>query len=173
MEMDMSVQWYYFTLSGGLNANRLPPVGSRPFLEATSWLQPALLDALNRSFHAWGAAHLSPGIVTPERIWITVDGTVAFQFAKNQRPAAQSAVGAQAGLAAWLVLLDRYVDREELLSQARKQWSVNELVGTLPFITPPLLPHSLLQLSPNNWEHVARALAKVVVNAKGERAMQQ
>jgi hypothetical protein len=173
MEMDMSVQWYYFTPSGGLNANKLPPVGSRPFLEATSWLQPALLDALNRSFHAWGAAHLSPGIVTPERIWITVDGTVAFQFTKNQRPAAQSAVGAQAGLAAWLVLLDRYIDTDELLSQTSKQWSVSELVGTLPFITPPLLPLSLLQLSPDNWEQVARALAKVVVNAKGQRVVEQ
>jgi hypothetical protein len=173
MEMDMTIQWYYFTPSGGLSENRLPPAGSRPFLEAIAWVQPALLEPLNRSFHAWGAAHLSPGIVIAERIWITPDGTVAFQFEKTQRPAAQSAVGAQAGLAAWLVLLDKCIDTEVLLTYASRQWPARDLVGALPFTTPALLPAPLLQLPPNNWERVAKAVAKTVVNHKDERIISQ
>lgn len=160
----MNAQWYYFTSGRELAVTDEPPKESRAFLLATEWLQPSRLAELHRGFQAWGMASRSPGLVTPDRIWLFPDGGVSFRFARGEQPAVQSAVGAHAGLAAWLVLLDKYVETSVVLTSARAVWSAVELVGALAFATPALLPAPLLALPPNNWERTARALARVVAN---------
>lgn len=155
----MTSQWYYFTASQGLTATSSPPLQSRPLAQATQWIVPQRLEALHRSFSAWGFANRSPGIVSPERIWLTETGLVAFHFKHREQPAQQSAVGGYAGIAAWLVLLSKYTDLSAVLRSADAVWSTNELAGALAFTTPALLPVGVLRVAPANWEAVAAALA--------------
>jgi hypothetical protein len=164
MEMDMNGQWYYFTTSQGLTATGAPPTGSRPFRSAVERIEPASLPQWHRSVQAWGKANRSPGLVTPERIWLAPDGIVAFHFARGEQPPIQSAVGSHAGLAAWLVLLDKYVATGTVIESASAVWSTADLAGALAFTAPALLPASLLTMPPQNWERLARALAHVIAD---------
>jgi hypothetical protein len=167
--MGMNGKWYYFTPANDLMATESPPPESKSFAMATHWIAPSTLEPLHRSFAAWGAAHRSPGLVTPERIWLTTMGTVAFHFERNAQPAPQSTVGAHAGMAAWLVLLAKYTEMSAVIESAGKVWSINDLAGALAFTTPALLPQNVLTLSPNNWESVARALAADITQNRAEQ----
>lgn len=160
----MSAQWYYFSPSGGLTGLQSPPPGSRPLLMATEWLLPPLISDLHKNFHAWNVAGLSPGVIVPERIWLQTDGSLAFSFTGDEAPRPQSPVGACAGLAAWLVLLDKWMETFVVIARARSVWTVSELAGALSFTSPALLPEPVLSLQPNNWERVARALAAAVAD---------
>jgi hypothetical protein len=164
MEMDMSGQWYYFMTGQGLTATSAPPKGSRPFRAAIEWIEPSSLPQWHRSFQAWGKASRSPGLVSPERIWLAADKIVAFHFRGKERPTIQPAVGSHAGLAAWLVLLDKYVETGVVLESAATVWSTADLAGALAFTAPALLPASLLTMPPQNWERLARALAHQIAN---------
>jgi hypothetical protein len=168
----MNEQWYYFTTNQGLTATGRPPAGSRPIMQMTMELGTQDRFPFHRSFAAWGVAQRSPGIVIPKRIWLGQDGTVIFRFDEGTQPKLQSAVGAHAGLAAWLVLLDKFVETPTLLAEARQVWSVNDLAGALAFITPAFLPRPLLSLVPDNWERVARSLSALVANGAGQQADQ-
>lgn len=165
----MSGQWYYFTTNQGLTATAAPPNESKPFRSAVEWIEPANLPQWHRSFQAWGDAHLSPGLVIPQRIWLAPDGVIAFHFGKDERPITQSAVGSHAGLAAWLVLLDKYIDTKQVIESACTVWSTVDLAGALAFTAPALLPAPLLTLSPQNWERLARALAQAVASRSLQR----
>jgi hypothetical protein len=157
--MDMSGSWYYFTTNQRMTATDAPPKESRPFRAAVEWIEPATLAQWHRSFQAWGKANRSPGLVTPERIWLASEGIVAFHFAQGEQPAIQSAVGGHAGLAAWLVLLDKSIETQIVLESAGTVWPMTDLAGALAFTAPALLPASLLTMPPQNWERLARALA--------------
>lgn len=160
----MSGQWYYFTTSQGLTATDAPPKGSRPFRAAAEWITPASLPQWHRSFQAWGQANRSPGLISPERIWLAPEEILAFHFSGKERPAIQSAVGSHAGLAAWLVLLDKYTETRTVLESAAAVWPAADLAGALAFTAPALLPASLLTMPPQNWERLARALAHYIAS---------
>jgi hypothetical protein len=160
--MDMSGQWYYFSENQGLTATSTPPKESKPFRSAIEWLDPAHLAQWHRSFQMWRDANRSPGLVIPDRLWLTPDGAVIFYFDKDGQPAIQSEVGSHAGLAAWLVLLDKFVETQSVLESASTVWSTADLGGALAFTAPALLPAPLLLMAPQNWERLARALAHVI-----------
>ncbi|MBX3000550.1 MAG: hypothetical protein KF893_18665 [Caldilineaceae bacterium] len=160
----MSGSWYYFTPSQGITATSAPPKEGRPFRSAVKWIEPATLPQWHRGFQAWGKANRSPGLVTPERIWLAPEGIVAFHFTKGEQPAIQSAVGGHAGLAAWLVLLDKSIETQTVLDSAGAVWPSADLAGALAFTAPALLPASLLTMPPQNWERLARALAHRIAN---------
>ncbi len=163
----MTATWYAINANGELDQQSQPPQGGRTIMAASEWLQPTLLTALHQSFRAWGMASLSPGVVTPERIWITPAGRVVFQFANGTKPTPQSSVGAQAGLSAWLVLLDKYLKPPIVVNTAAAIWPKSDLAGALIFTTPGLLPKVLVRLPPDNWERVARALAAAIIAPTG------
>ena len=160
----MSPLWYAVDEKGALQQTSTPPAGSRPLAEATALLLPPLITALHRSFRAWQVAALSPGPVTADRLWIDPAGGLAVRFADGRRPQTLYPVGAQAGLAAWLVLLDKWVETFVVIARARSLWTTGELAGALSFTTPALLPSALTRQPPDNWERVALALARAVAD---------
>lgn len=149
---------------GVLKQTGRPPADSRPLAEAAELLLPPLITALHHSFCLWQMAHLSPGPLTPARIWINPAGGLAVRFANGQRPQTLYPVAAQAGLAAWLVLLDKWVETFVVIARARSVWTTGELAGALSFTTPSLLPAALVQQPPDNWMRVAAALARAVAD---------
>ncbi len=140
------------------------PEHSRPIPAAVEWLRPALISDLHRGFARWTVANMSPGALTPQRLWIDRAGLVAVRFASGA-PSPRPAVGACEALAQWFVLLDKWMETYVVLARARSVWSVAELAGALPFTTPCLLPRSLARIPPNNWERVARGLAAIVIDS--------
>ncbi|MBX3054481.1 MAG: hypothetical protein KF753_23615 [Caldilineaceae bacterium] len=154
--------WSTVDAQGTLRQTGAPPAESRPFLQATGLLLPPLISELHQSFHAWQVAGLAPGPVTLERLWITPAGGLSVRFADGEHPRALPPVGAHAGLAAWLVLLDKWVETFVVVARARSVWTPGELAGALSFTTPSLLPATLMQTPPDNWEQVAIALARAV-----------
>lgn len=160
----MTPIWCSVDGDGVLKETGAPPDGSQPIEQAASLLLPPLVTRLHISFRAWQQAGLSPGPVIPRRLWIAADGGLAVRFAGGQRPQPLYPVGAHAGLAAWLVLLDRWVETFVVIARARSLWTTAELAGALSFTTPSLLPPDLLRMNPNNWERVAQALAQAVAD---------
>jgi hypothetical protein len=65
-------------------------------------------------------------------------------------------------LAAWLVLLDKWMETFVVIARARSIWSVQELAGALTFTSRPFLPAAIVHMPPDNWERVAQALAQAV-----------
>lgn len=149
---------------GVLKETGRPPAGSRPLVEAAELLLPPLVTGLHHSFRLWQMARLSPGPLAPERIWIDPAGGLAVRFDNGYHPEPLYPVGAQAGLAAWLVLLDKRVETFVVIARARSVWTTAELAGALSFTTPSLLPSALVQQPPDNWTRVAVALAQAVAD---------
>ena len=164
----MNESWYFFppawTEPTDLARDDAPPPGSQPFLEAAARLLPPQISQLHRSFQGWTAARLNPGPVTPGRMRITPEGAVAFRFPLGEGPASQGEVGWGQSLAAWLFLLDKFMETFVVVARARAVWSPEELAQALIFTTPSLLPPDLLRLPPDNWERLARALAQAVAD---------
>jgi len=158
----MSALWCAIGNKGVLHQTGAPPAESRPLAQSTALLLPPLITELHRSFRVWQMAGLSPGPVIPERLWIDPAGGLAVRFASGEYPETLYPVGAQAGLAAWLVLLDKWVETFVVIARARSVWDTAELAGALSFTTPSLLPPALIRMAPDNWARVAVALARSV-----------
>jgi hypothetical protein len=123
-----------------------------------------MVTQLHQSFHAWSTAGISPGPVLPERIRLSPDGIVAFRFRQGASPRPASDADKAGALAAWLVLLDKYVETFIVIARARAEWTVDELSYALTFTTPSLLPPALQALPPDNWQRVAKALALAIAD---------
>lgn len=160
----MSPIWFAVDGQGTVQQTSAPPVESRPIAQASGLLLPPLITELHRSLRAWQIAGLSPGPVIPERLWIDPAGGLAVRFADGRQPDPLYPVGAQAGLAAWLVLLDKWVETFVVIARARSVWNTAELAGALSFTTPALLPPGLIRMTPDNWARVAAALARSVAD---------
>ncbi len=152
-----------------------PPAGLRPIVTMRSELLPPVISRLHENLHAWGELGLSPGPITPDRIWCNGEGALAFAFEGHAAPQPLSHVGMAQELAAWFVLLDKWMETFVVLARARAVWSVQELAGALTFTSPPFLPPALVYMPPDNWARVAAALATAVGDGElsgGPRAEQ-
>ena len=63
-----------------------PPAGLRPIASWRGELLPPVISRLHESLHAWGELGLSPGPITPDRIWCSTEGALAFAFDDNTPP---------------------------------------------------------------------------------------
>jgi hypothetical protein len=139
-----------------------PPAGTRPITALSRGLLPPVISTLHESLHEWGTMALSPGPITPDRIWCNADGALSFVFDDLASPGPLSHVGMAQELAAWFVLLDKWMETFVVIARARKIWSVQELAGALTFTSKPFLPAALVYMPPDNWQRVAAALASAV-----------
>jgi hypothetical protein len=114
-----------------------PPAGLRPIAALHGDLLPPVVFKLHESLRAWGDLGLSPGTITPERIWCNAKGALAFIFEHGAAPRPLSHVGMAQEVAAWLVLLDKWAAPFVVIAQARAVWSAQELAGALTFTSPP------------------------------------
>lgn len=78
-------------------------------------------------------------------------------------PAPLAQTGMSTTIAAWLLLIDRWMETFVVVARARTIWSPSELAGALTFITPAFLPAELLQINPQ-WDHLAQTLALAVAD---------
>ena len=151
---------YYSIHDGQLQSSPRPPVGLMPMTHAGAMAQPLPMQTLHRSLRAWGDAGFSPGPITPQSAFVGADGRLAFLFDDRQRPAALTPTpGPAQDVAAWLVLLDKRLPTDGVVSSAATVWSHTELTAALPFVTPVFLPAALVLYPPENWVRVAHALA--------------
>lgn len=165
---------YYFIQDGILRALSSPPLAARPFLAQTDQLLPPRISDLHRSFRQWGEAGYSPGELATNRIWLDGQGNLAFAFAHATMPPHASDRTIARDLAAWLVLLDKWMETFVVVARARSIWTVAQLGAALPFVTPIYLPLALLQQPPDNWQRLVLALASAVVDGplRGEASDQ-
>jgi hypothetical protein len=150
---------YYFVQEKELRWMAQPPSSVQPLLSQTRSLLPPLISKLHLSLQAWRDGGVSPGPVVADRIWVDGEGALVFHFINGQRPKPLMQVGLAPDLAAWLVLLDKWMETFVVVARARSIWSVTELAAALTFLTPAFLPPALVQQPPDNWTRVATALA--------------
>jgi len=150
---------YYSIINGKLVVSAEPPEGAKPFKHQLRLLLPPLVTELHKSIRAWSIAGYSPGAIWTRRIYFNERGLITFRFLNGSKPQTVMAIGGAADLAAWLVLLDMWMETFVVLARARTVWSIAELTAALPFVTPAYLPDKLVAHPPDNWERVARALA--------------
>lgn len=155
---------YYFIEQQRLHHQPAPPAGVRPLKHNLGLLLPPLISHLHASFHAWGQLGYSPGPLSPKRVYFNAAGLVAFEFFDRQKPLPLSQAGVGPDLAAWLVLLDKWMETYVIIARARTTWSLQELASALSFVTPAFLPTRLTAHPPANWERVAVALAMTIVD---------
>lgn len=155
---------YYFTEQQRLVYRKLPPAGVKPLKHNLGFLLPPLISELHASFHAWGVIGYSPGPLSPNRVYCNADGLVAFYFDDSDKPLPLLQVGSGPDLAAWLVLLDKWMETYVVIARARMMWNLRELASALSFVTPAYLPTRLAAHPPNNWERVAVALSLVLAD---------
>lgn len=142
----------------------LPPEDYRPFATVAPTLLPPQITELHRQLAAWAGVGYSPGPVLPNRIWIGPDSGLAWYFANGTRPRRLTHIGLHPTLAAWLVLLDQVMETFVVVARARSIWSPAELAGAMPFLTPAFLPPALVAAAPDQWRHLAIALASAVAD---------
>jgi len=155
---------FYTVREGRLFSSLQPPATLRPLLALRSELLPPTISQLHASLSAWGAIGLSPGLITPDRIWGSLAGesTLAFSFDPGCSPQPLGHLGMAQELAAWLVMLDKWMETFVVVARARAVWRADELAGALSFTTPAFLPRPLVHMPPDNWERVASALAVAI-----------
>lgn len=157
---------FYTIRDHQMHVTAQPPAGMRPITAMRSQLLPPVITQLHESLHAWGELGLSPGQITPDRVWCSIDSqngaSLAFHFDNNSAPLPLAHVGLAQEMAAWFVLLDKWMETFVVIARARAIWSVQELAGALTFTSKPFLPIALLYMPPDNWERVAAALASAV-----------
>ncbi|MBU6348572.1 MAG: hypothetical protein KGS73_00325 [Chloroflexi bacterium] len=155
---------FYTVREGRLFSSIQPLATLRPLLALRSELLPPTISQLHASLSAWGAIGLSPGLITPDRIWGSLAGesALAFFFDPGCSPQPLGHLGMAQELAAWLVLLDKWMETFVVIARARSIWSVQELAGALTFTSRPFLPAAIVHMPPDNWERVAQALAQAV-----------
>jgi hypothetical protein len=152
---------FYFIQGEKLSSASFPPASYRR-LYGTPQLLPPLITELHRSFRAWGELGYRPGPIAAERIWFGTEGELA--IAGKAAPSRLHQVGLAPDLAAWLVLLDKWMETFVVIARARSVWNTLELAAALPFMTPAFLPPSLVAQPPDNWTRVAQALAEAVLD---------
>ncbi len=157
---------YYRIRDKQLVQDARPPAGTRPFTNVTGTLLPPIISALHGAFASWGQAGYSPGVVIPNRLWLDAEGRLAFYFPPGTAPKRLMQVGLARELAAWLVLLDKWMETFVVIARARSVWNVQELGGALAFLSPAFLPPALIAQPPDNWARVAHALAIAVADGE-------
>ena len=155
---------YYTVHQNQLVVTSNPPDGAVPFVEGVKTLLPPLVTNLHESLRQWNGVARTPGPVTPERIWFDGAGTLSFRFGAKYKPLPLTQVGLAPALAAWLVLLDHYMETFVVVARARAVWSVDELAAALPFVTPGYLPPKLLRHTNGSWSRTAHAVAAAVAD---------
>lgn len=156
---------FFFVEEGRLRQGPAPPAQAQTIANVSASLTPPVITELHRQLRAWDEVKLSPGPITPARTWVSPAGRLAFAFEEGQKPSAQIAtVGQAPDLAAWLVLLDKFMETFVVVARARGIWSPDELGAALTFTTPAFLPSLLVAHPPNNWKRVAQALASTVAD---------
>lgn len=155
---------YYYVADGELKIEYHAPAGGRSFVRAAEKLLPPQITRLHTQFQAWSEAGLSPGPVLAYRIWLGPDDELYFHFLGDDRPMPLGAVGNAQDLAAWLVLLDKWMETYVVIARARAIWTPLDLAGALRFTTPPFLPPQLVSEPPDNWQRVAHALAQAIAD---------
>ncbi len=154
--------WYSVDDTGALLCHPHPPQGLHPLGQALAELQPSTVGQLHQAFRRWLQAGHAPGPLAPERVWVDGEGRLALRFGLGQRPHALDPLGLGRALAAWLVLLDHFVDTPVVIARARLVWTLDELAEALSFTAPAFLPSALVGPRPSHWDAVAHALAHVV-----------
>lgn len=155
---------YYHVVDGQLKLEYHAPANGKSFVRAAAALLPPQITKLHEQFRAWSEAGFSPSPVLAYRIWLGPDDELYFHFTGDASPTALGAVGGALDLAAWLVLLDKWMETFVVIARARAVWSPQELASALPFTTPPFLPPQLVTDPPDNWARVAQALAQATVD---------
>jgi len=150
---------YYFVEQERLLSSREPPSGVKPLKHSLGILQPSLVSELHRSFCTWGRLGFSPGSLSPNRVCCNEEGLVAFCYKGTDKPLPLLQIGAGPDLAAWLVLLDKWMETYVVIARARRVWNLHELASALSFVSPAFLPPTLVAHPPDNWERVAVALS--------------
>lgn len=136
-----------------------PPPGAQPFADRAGALLPPQISTLHDSFFQWGKVGYAPGPIVPGRLWIGPDDSLVVHCADGDELAPYTYSGYVRDLAAWLVLLDTWMETFVVIARARSTWPAAELASALPFATPAYLPPSLLADGRSNWQRVAQALA--------------
>lgn len=157
---------YFSIVDGQLTQSATAPVGAKLFKHQLALLLPPLVSELHRAFRAWGDAGYSPLNVDARRIYFNAQGELAFHFMNGERPRPLMQIGPAPDLAAWLVLLDKWMETFVVIARARTVWRVAELSSALTFLTPAYLPPKLVAHPPDNWVRVAQALASVVADGE-------
>lgn len=157
---------YYSISNGQLTAKATPPPGAKLFKHQLALLTPPLVTELHQSFRAWGDAGYSPGDMDARRLYFNPAGELAFHFMDGYRPQPLLQVGPAPDVAAWLVLLDKWMETFVVIARARMVWRGAELSSALTFLSPAYLPAKLVAHPPDNWERVAQALAAVIVDGE-------
>ena len=155
---------YYFVEQQRLVYSTKPPAGTKPIKHSLALLLPPLVSDLHASFQAWGRLGYSPGELSPNRVYLNAQGVVAFYFDDGDQPSPLPQVGIGPDLAAWLVLLDKWMETYVVIARARMTWNLRELASALSFVTPAFLPTLLTAHPPSNWERIAVALALAVAD---------
>jgi hypothetical protein len=155
---------YYFIAQQRLCHRQEPPAGAKPLKHNLGLLLPPLISELHSSFHAWGELGYSPGPLSPKRVYFNAQGQIAFYFEDGYRPQSLCQIGIGPDLAAWLVLLDKWMETYVVIARARMTWTLRELASALSFVTPAFLPTTVAAHPPTNWERVALALAIAVAD---------
>lgn len=168
----MATMTYFSIVNGRLHEQESAPQGAKPFKHQLALLLPPLVTELHHAFRAWGDAGYSPLMIDARRIYFNAHGELAFHFKDADRPLPLMQVGAAPDLAAWLVLLDKWMETFVVVARARMVWRVAELSSALTFLSPAYLPPKLVAHPPNNWERVAQALAAVVADGELPRETQ-
>lgn len=154
---------YYQATENGLNHFEQLPAGAKPFLQAIPRVLPPHIGELHQALYQWQGLGRSPGSIVPERIWIREEQELFMAFAPNTEPKPLMQIGLAREVAAWLVLLDQWMETFVVIARARAIWTPNELVAALTFLTPAFLPEAVIQ-SHNEWERVAQAVALSVAD---------
>ncbi|MCB9139597.1 MAG: hypothetical protein H6642_14740 [Caldilineaceae bacterium] len=153
---------YYTVTSATLNSTPEPRAGMILPADYPQAFLPPLITELHQSFAAWGRAGYAPGPLHPLRVWFNPQGELAFAREGDPQPATGSGIAQD--LAAWLTLLDGWMETFVVIARARAVWSVAELAGALSFTTPAYLPRAVMEQSPESWLRVAQALATAVAD---------
>src|SRR2546423_1071069 len=114
---------YFLIQDQKLVSRPQPPAGMAPLSGHPDWFLPPVITELHRNLHAWGATGYSPGPVIPNRVWLNAEGALAFSFAGMLAPKPLMQVGLAPDLAAWLVMLDKWMETFVVVARARAIWS--------------------------------------------------
>lgn len=154
---------YYVAQAENLYQTPKLPQNALPLIEGMERVLPPQISDLHLSLARWGNLNLSPGEITPSRIWLVPDGELYFLFGKNAVPKPLTQTGLAPEVAAWLVLMDRWMETFVVIARARSIWTPDELASALTFMTPAFLPPAVIEVNPQ-WEQVAEAVALAVAD---------
>jgi hypothetical protein len=152
---------FYTVREDRLEQTTTPPPEARPLAQVGAALLPPLISDLHQSLRAWAALGKRPGGITADRVWVhPTTGILTLRLGAPPHDLLHGSLGPD--LAAWLVLLDKWMETFVVIARARAVWTPAELAVALPFVTPAWLPPALVAQPPDNWLRVARALAQAV-----------